>query len=346
MADNEYASGFGSQFSGNVSYGNSTGDDAKAPPTPAPKTVADAESGLMNFAPANNADPVRDISTAEFMVEVMEASRDRPVLVDFWAPWCGPCKQLTPIIEAAVAKAGGKVKLVKMNIDDHPEVAGQMGIQSIPAVVAFVDGQPKDAFMGAKSASEIDAFIAKLVGPSGPSPLEEALEKANELVQAGAYEDASNVYVSILRQLPDNLDAISGYGMLLLKNDAIEEARSVLQSAPLSDAGATPHPGMIALKAALDLHDQAEDLSGLEELEAALSANPANHQARFDLAVALNAKGKKDEAAEHLLDIMRNNRAWNEEAAKVQLLKFFEAWGLTDPATISARRQLSSLLFS
>jgi len=344
MADNEYSSGFGSQFSGNVSYGDPGSSPASSAPAPKPEPAQ--SSGLLNLAPDSGAEPILDITTAQFMPEVIEASKNKPVLVDFWAPWCGPCKQLTPIIEAAVAKAGGKVKLVKMNIDDHPEVAGQMGIQSIPAVVAFVDGQPKDAFMGAKSASEIDAFIAKLAGPSGPSPLEQALEQAAALTREGAYEDASHLYVSILQQVPENLDAVSGYGMLLVENNAIAEAKSLLESVPEPKPGETLHEGIQALKAAVELHEQAEEVSGLGELEAAVAADPANHQARLDLAIALNAKGKRDEAAEQLLESMRKDRAWNEEAAKTQLLKFFEAWGHKDPATASARRQLSSLLFS
>jgi putative thioredoxin len=343
MSNNEYGSGFGSQFSGQVSY-NSANNPDSPPETLAPGT----EAGLLNLGSAEQALLVRDISTEEFMTEVLEASRKQPVLVDFWAPWCGPCKQLTPVLEAAVAKAAGKVKLVKMNIDDYPEVAGQMGIQSIPAVVAFVNAQPKDAFMGAKSASEIDAFIARLAGPSKPSPLDEALEKAASLAENGNDEEASNIYVSILQQLPDNLDAIAAYGQLLLRNDAVEEAKSLLANAPPTDTsqGAKPHPGIAALTTAIELRDQAGDVSGLGELEALLAANPKNHQARFDLALALNARGKREAAADQLLEIMRKERTWNEDAAKTQLLKFFEAWGHTDPATVSARRQLSSMLFS
>ena len=222
MSTDKY--GFGNQLAASVDYGDDRVTGAAAAPSPQPAMPG----GLLDLGGDRQAEPVRDIATAEFMTEVIEASQTRPVLVDFWAPWCGPCKQLGPVIEAAVAKAGGKVKLVKMNIDDHPEVAGQMGIQSIPAVVAFVNGQPRDAFMGAKPEGEIARFIEKLVGPSGPSKLELALEQAAGLAAEGEADAAAQIYGAILQQQPDNADALAGYGSILLGMGELDEAKSVL----------------------------------------------------------------------------------------------------------------------
>ena len=301
-------------------------------------------TGLVGDIATNpaSAEPVLDISTAQFMTEVIEYSRTKPVLVDFWAPWCGPCKQLTPALEASIAKAGGRVRLVKMNIDDHPQVAGQMGIQSIPAVVAFVDGQPRDAFMGAKGEREIDQFIENLIGPSGPSPLDEALEQADAHMLAGKYDQAGHIYGEILRQLPENRDALAGYGMAAFESGAVDEARQVLASAGETSG----HQRLEALKAAIDLMDQAENVGDFSELEEKVAADPKDHQARLDLAIALNGAGRREEAADHLLEIISRDRQWNEEAARTQMLQFFEAWGPSDPNTLYARRRLSSILFS
>ena len=346
MSTDKY--GFGSQFSAGVNYDQKPSQEQSDP--------ASGEAGFTGFgheqsgaapvtldlgAPAGPV-PVKDISTAEFMTEVIEGSKDVPVLVDFWAPWCGPCKQLAPALEAAVAKAGDRVRLVKMNIDEHPEVAGQMGIQSIPAVVAFVNGQPRDAFMGAKPEQEIAKFIEKLAGPSGPSKLEEALEMAANLAEQGQAGEAAGIYGAILQQQPDNADALAGYGHLLVKEGKIEEAKSVLEMA----GEVSGHQGLDALRAAIDLAEQAGSIGDFAELEAKFAADPADHQARFDLAIALNGAGKREEAADHLLEIIGKNREWQEDGARTQLLKFFESWGPTDPATLAARRRLSSLLFS
>lgn len=289
------------------------------------------------------AEPVRDISTAEFMSEVIEASRDRPVLVDFWAPWCGPCKQLTPILEKAVSQTRGAVKLVKMNIDEHPQISGQMGIQSIPAVVAFVDGKPKDAFMGVQSEAEIKGFLEKLVGPQGPSPLEEALQQAEQLAASGDLSQAANLFAAVLQQDPQNADALAGMGSLYMDSGDLERAKSMLQSIP-ADKLEDPKPA--SLKAAIELAEQAEDLGDIGELEQKVEKSPGDHQSRFDLAIALNAAGRREEAADQLLEIMRRDRKWNDDGARTQLLQFFEAWGPADPATSDARRKLSSLLFS
>jgi putative thioredoxin len=344
--NNPFDSGYGSQFSGGVSYGNapSRQDTADSGQTSAvdltPSSAPAAEQSLLGDQ--GKPEPVLDITTAQFMAEVIEYSRTKPVLVDFWAPWCGPCKQLTPALEAATAKTGGKIRLVKMNIDDHPEIAGQMGVQSIPAVVAFVDGQPKDAFMGAKSEREIEAFIEKIAGPSGPSPLEEALTQADALMAEEAWAEAGHVYGSILQQMPDNRDALAGYGMCALHSGNSDQAKQALTNAGDIDG----HQGLEALRAAIDLKEQAESVGDFTELEQAVAENPKDHAARFDLAVALNGAGRKEAAADQLLEIIDKDRSWNDEAAKKQLLQFFEAWGPVDPETLAARRRLSSLLFS
>ena len=343
--DNPFDTGFGSGMSGGVSYeAPSVDSSADQMKDQAPAPSGETTTPLIGLSSSDDkqAEPVLDITTAQFMSEVVEYSRGKPVLIDFWAPWCGPCKQLTPVLEAAAARAGGKIRLVKMNIDDHPEVAGQMGIQSIPAVVAFVDGQPKDAFMGAKSEREIDQFIEKLVGPSGPSPLETALEEAAGMMGDGKWGEAGRIFSEIIKQIPDNRDALAGYGLCALNTGNFEQARQALANAGPVDG----HQGLETLRAAIDLAEQAEQVGDFGELEEAVKKDPKNFQARYDLALALNGVGRREEAADQLFEIMMKDRNWNEEAAKKQLLQFFEAWGQTDPDTLAARRRLSSLLFS
>jgi len=258
-----------------------------------------------NAAPTAQSQTIKDISTAEFGAEVIQGSTQVPVLVDFWAPWCEPCKQLAPALEAAVAATNGKIRLVKMDIDKHPEVAGQMGIQSIPAVVAFVDGKPADAFMGVKTEGEIRDFIVKIAGASdGEGQIEAMLEEAEKLSAEGDFQTAGQIFANILSVDPENIKAISGLGHVYLSENNLEAA------------------------------------------QAKLNSNPDDPQLRLDLAIALNAANKKEEAADHLLDIMKRKPGWNDDAARVQLLQFFEAWGMTDEVTISARRKLSSMLFS
>jgi len=318
----------------------------------------DFEFGSSGYQPAQSANitfgedavasspnaPIKDISTAEFPIEVIEASKNTPVLVDFWAPWCGPCKQLAPALEAAVAATNGKVKLVKMDIDQNPEIPGQMGIQSIPAVVAFVDGRPADAFMGAKPESEIREFIAKIAGPDPQdTEIEQLLEHASNLVSEGAVGEAGNIYGQILSAQPDNLKAIAAVGQLYLAESNFEGAKGV--TAALSEEQLS-NPEIVSLLTAVELAEQAGSLGDTAQLEAEVAAAPDDHQKRMDFALALNAAGKNEEAADQLLEIMKRQPGWNEDAAKTQLLQFFEAWGLTDPVTVSARRRLSSLLFS
>ncbi len=293
--------------------------------------------------PVRGPEPVKDISTAQFVAEVIEASSQRPVLVDFWAPWCGPCKQLAPALEKAVAEMRGAVKLVKMNIDEHPEVAGQMGIQSIPAVVAFVDGRPKDAFMGAKPEGEIRKFLEKLAGPVGPSPIELALEEAQAFIDQGALAEAAGIYAAILQQIPDNIAAIAGLGGLYLEMGEIEQARGLLAIVPV---GKENDPAIASLRAAVDLAEQANDLGDPAPLLVRIENNPKDHEARFDLALIHNARNEREEAADQLLAIVQRDRKWRDDGARAQLLQLFEAWGPADPATLYGRRRLSSLLFS
>ena len=287
---------------------------------------------------------VTDTTTATFAADVIQESRRQPVLVDFWAPWCGPCKQLAPALEKVVREAGGRVKLVKMNIDDHPTIPGQLGIQSIPAVIAFRDGQPVDGFMGAVPESKIREFIDKVAGKGdSKDAIADALAAAADARQEGDLQSAAQVYAAILQQSSDNLDAIAGLADVLFEAGDVENAREVLNRAP---AGKEDAAELAGVKAKLALAEQLADLGDAAELERRLAADPKDHQARFDLALVQNAKGERAEAADNLLAIMRADRAWKDDGARQQLLKFFEAWGMTDEATLAARRKLSSLLFS
>ncbi len=293
---------------------------------------------------ANGAnDLVKDTTTASFRQDVIAESMRQPVLVDFWAPWCGPCKQLTPVIEKAVKAAGGKVKLVKMNIDEHPQIPGQLGIQSIPAVIAFQRGQPVDGFMGALPDSQVKGFIERLVGPVGPSATEDLLADAEAAAAAGDATGAAELYAAVLAQEPDNASAIGALSKLHLELGDIKGAKRFLAMAP---QGKENDPAIAGARAAIELAEQAASLGDVVQLQSQVAADPRNHQARFDLAVALNARGKRDEAVDHLIEIVRRERAWNEEAARKQLVQFFEAWGPTDETTVAGRRKLSSVLFS
>jgi putative thioredoxin len=285
---------------------------------------------------------IKDTTTAGFRQDVIAESMKQPVLVDFWAPWCGPCKQLTPVIEKAVMAAAGKVKLVKMNIDEHPAIAGQLGIQSIPAVICFAQGQPVDGFMGAQPESQIKAFIDRVAGPAGPSPIEQALEEAGRLAGEGDLQGAGELYAAILGQEPENLAAIGAFAKLHVDVGDVEGAKRVLALVP---AGKENDPALAGARAAVELAQQAEALGDAADLERRIAANPDDHQARFDLAVALAARGRKVEAAEHLVEIVKRDRAWTDDGARKQLLQFFEAWGPADPASIAGRRRLSAVLF-
>ncbi|MGD1037200.1 MAG: thioredoxin [Roseiarcus sp.] len=292
-------------------------------------------------APAN---PVKDVTTASFKADVIAASARQPVLVDFWAPWCGPCKQLGPALERAVADAKGKVRLVKMNIDDHPQIAGQLGIQSIPAVIAFDKGQPIDGFMGALPESQVRGFIERLVGPL-TAAADELLAQAEAAAAKGDAAGAASLYARVLTEDETNPKAIAGLAKLHVEAGDLDQAKAVLSMAAPPPAGKDQNPALAAVWAAVRVAEQAAAVGDLAPLEKALAADPDNHQARFDLALALNARGRRDEAADCLLAIIKRDRQWNDEAARKQLLQFFEAWGLMDPAAVTARRKLSAILF-
>jgi len=286
---------------------------------------------------------VIDTTTQTFAKDVLEESRGRPVLVDFWAPWCGPCKTLGPIIEKSVRAAKGAVKLAKMNIDEHPAVAGQLGIQSIPAVIAFVNGQPVDGFVGALPESQVKAFIDRIAGPAGPSDAEALVAEGEALLAAGDLAGAGDLFAAALKAEPESVPAVAGLAEALLAAGEVERATQTLDMLP---ASAASDARVAAVRAQIDLKTQTASLGDRATLEARIAADPADFQARFDLALLLNAENDREGATDRLLEIMRKNRSWEDEKARKQLLQFFEAWGPMDEATRSGRRQLSSLLFA
>lgn len=289
------------------------------------------------------ADAIIDVTTENFMKEVLEESRTRPVLVDFWAPWCGPCKTLGPVLEKVVKATKGQVRMVKMNIDEQPAIAGQLGIKSIPTVYAFVNGQPVDGFMGALPEGQIKSFVERLVGDSGPGDMAEVLASGEAALAEGDLAGAAEVFAAVLEVEPDNLTALSGLVRTQIKAGAFQEARAILDSVP---ADKQSDSAITAARAALDLAEQAESLGDLATLAAKVDLNPEDHQARYELAIALNAHGRREEALTHLLDIVKRDRTWNEDAARKQIIQFFEAWGSADPLTQSGRRKLSAILFA
>ena len=286
---------------------------------------------------------VKETTTQGFVKDVIEASKKQPVLVDFWAPWCGPCKQLTPILEKAVKSAKGKVKLAKMNIDEHPAIPGQMGIQSIPAVIAFSNGQPVDGFMGALPESQVMAFLERLTKGAVGAEERDLMKAADEALAAGDTAGAANLYGQLLTQDSGNVAALAGLARCYVLTGALEQAKQTLAMVP---EGKRNETAVAAARAALEVAEQAKAVGPIDELEKKVATNPLDHQARFDLATALNAKGKRNEAANHLLEIVKRDRKWNDDGARKQLVQFFEAWGFTDPSTVEGRKRLSSILFS
>jgi len=296
--------------------------------------------GMIAAAPDN---AIKDATTQSFMKDVIEESKRQPVLVDFWAPWCGPCKQLTPILEKAVKAAKGKVKLVKMDIDKNPEVPGQMGIQSIPAVIAFSNGQPVDGFMGALPESQVISFLERLTKGKIGGEEQDLLKAADEMLAAGNAADAAALFGELLTEDGGNVVALAGLARCYIQTGALDQARHTLAMVPEAKQN---DAAVAAARAALEVAEQAKNVGPADELERKVAADPLDHQSRFDLATALNAAGKRTEAADHLLAIVKRDRKWNEDGARKQLVQFFEAWGATDPATLEGRKKLSSILFS
>src|SRR6185437_16251743 len=299
-----------------------------------PVTVVEQGNGAAPVA----ADLIKETTTQTFVKDVIEESKRQPVLVDFWADWCGPCRQLTPVLEKAVHGAKGKVKLVKMDIEAHPsvfqQIPGQMGIQSIPSVIAFVNGQPADGFMGALPESQVNAFIEKLTkgmtAPGEPN-IAEILQEAEAVLAEGDAAAAAQIYAEVLSLDATNIAALAGLAKCYVTTGAVDQARQTLGMVPEAKRN---DAAVKAVQAAIDLAEQASSLGPVTELEQKVAANPLDHQARFDLATALNAMGKRSEATAQLLEIVKRDRKWNDDGARKQLVQFFEAWGGADEATV------------
>ncbi len=311
--------------------------------------LSSSSQAQMPETPENGGDTVRDVGLADFVPQVIEASRDKIVVVDFWATWCGPCKQLTPVLEKVVRSYKGAVRLAKIDIDKNPQIAQQMQIQSVPAVFAFFRGQPVDGFMGALPESQIKSWIDRLVKASGGAAgaeaagLETALQQAADFLAQGDVPTAQSIYADILDMEPTNATAYAGLLRCLIALGDTDRAKQMLEKAPPEIA---KDKSLDAVRTAIELAGQAAQTGPVGELEAKLQQNPADPQVKYDLALAFYAAGEKEKAVDHLLELVKQNRSWNEDAARKQLVKLFEAFGPTDPLTISARKRLSSILFS
>jgi len=301
----------------------------------------------LNLSGAPDADLIKDSDEASFMQDVVEASQTTPIIVDFWAPWCGPCKTLGPQLEAAVKAAKGAVKMVKVNVDEAQMIAGQLQIQSIPTVYAFHKGQPIDGFQGAQPESEIKAFVDRVVKSAGgeapDEQLDDAVAAAEEMLAEGAAADAAQTFAAILGEDPLHAGAYGGMVRAHLALDDLDQAEALLNGAPIE---ISTSPELEAAHAQLELARQAADAGPVAELTAAVEANPEDNQARFDLAQALYANGDAEAAVDHLLDIFKRDREWNEGAAKTQLFTIFDALKPNDPVVLNGRRKLSSMIFA
>ena len=294
-------------------------------------------------ATAPQADAIKDVTEATFMADVVEASKETPVVVDFWAPWCQPCKTLGPMLEEAVAATRGKLRMAKVNIDENQALAAQLRIQSLPTVYAFWQGQPADGFQGAVSGAEIKAFIERIAALGGDGGLGEAIEAAEAMLTEGAAVDAAQTFAAILGEDPGNAAAYGGLARSHVAAGDLDQAEAILKAAP-EDIGASPE--LEAARAQLELARQAANAGPAAELRGAVDANPANHQARFDLALALHANGDVQGAVDELIELFRRDRNWNDGAAKNQLFIIFDALKPQDPIALDGRRKLSSMIFA
>ena len=298
----------------------------------------------LNLAPKAGGDLIKDGTEATFMADVIEGSRDVPVIVDFWAPWCGPCKTLGPALEAAVTEARGKVKLVKIDVDQNQMIASQMRVQSIPAVFAFIDGRPVDGFMGAQSASQIKVFVERVIAMAGPDAgLEDAIAAAEEMLAEGAVADAAQTFAAILGEEPGHPVALGGMARAYLALGDVEKAKGILDSAPADKAS---DPAITTVRAQIDLMEASAGAGDEAEFLAALDRDADDHQARFDLALARIARNDQEGAIEALLDLFRRDREWRDGAAKEQLFKLFDSLGPKSELAQKSRRKLSSMIFA
>lgn len=286
---------------------------------------------------------IKDVTMANFQADVLEASMTAPVIVDFWAPWCGPCKQLGPQLEQQVKAANGAVTMAKINIDEEQQIAGQMGVQSVPTVVAFVGGRPVDGFVGAQPESQIKAFIEKIAGaPVGPSPVEQMMEQAATALETGDLNAAANAFAAVMQQDETNMDAVAGLAQCYAFADQMDEATALLDK--LTDAQKA-HPAVAQVLASIAQMEAAENAGPVDELTAQVEADPKNPEPRFELAIAQAAQGDYEDAMDNLLHIVEFNAAWNDGAGKTKLLEIFDLLGAMDERTVAGRQKLGSLLF-